>query len=229
MRKMIRILIATALVMGLASVAMARIEGTPHDVNVMKAGTGLEICAMCHTPHSGTGDYPLWNRQQAATSYGLYDSPTYDATAATNLQAPSTLCMICHNGVASQLVNYPGVYSVPDTSYDLDLNNFVSPWTNLGTGMTDDHPVSFTYNPSSDYDGNDFPPIATDAGSGRKYANGAQADYPLYGSGNDQFECATCHSVHDTENYTGKGQTQVYFLRTDNSGSAMCTDCHRAR
>jgi hypothetical protein len=159
----------------------------------------------------------------------MYDSISFDMGPAntTGPRNPSALCLVCHNGVASTLVNYPGPCSNPDAAYDFQIAGCAD----LGTDLTDDHPVSFNYNNALDLDLNNFP-LAQNIGlRGRLVIPGATANYPLYGElgAKDWFECATCHSVHDLADYPGKGTTQVYFLRADNTGSAMCLDCHTAR
>lgn len=248
MKKLLTILFAVILVVGTATLVTAGVANTPHDVQIIRGTTGLEPCAMCHTPHSGTGDYPLWNRQQDAQSYTLYDSPTFDMQAAADLQAPSTLCMVCHNGATSQLVNYPGPRSTENTNYNMVGGELVFPWTDLTTDMRNDHPVSFTYDPALDdvVDNNGFPAATTDGTTGRKYIEGTGAKYPLYGPNMDQMECSTCHSVHHTVSGYGESMdadclsgarsgpacsvgTQVYFLRRSNAGSQMCIDCHKNR
>lgn len=250
MKKVLVIALAFSLVLGIASLLYAvsetvpGIQETPHDVRVMTGETTAEPCAMCHTPHSGTGDYPLWNRDQGAQTYQMYDSPSFDmGTAGSQPQAPSSLCLVCHNGVYSTLVNYPGPGSHQNENYDFEMNPTF--WAMLGTDLTNDHPISFTYNPALDTDLNGFPLGNTQCTGGNPnrlcIAPGSPntigfIGYPLYGANHDQFECATCHSVHDTVLYSGKllvgGKsvgTQVFFLRHDNSGSQMCAACHRNR
>lgn len=227
-------------------IAWTMIEGTPHDVNVMRQTTGLEPCAMCHTPHKQTDNiYPLWNRTQASQTYTMYESPTFDMVGAPGWQprTPSTLCLTCHNGVASQLINYPGPGSRQDTNYDFVDNDplLQSGQSNLGTDLRGEHPVSFDYDPTLDAqtDNNGFPAsIPIQVGNTTRYFIPGQLGdntYPLYGNGDD-FECSTCHAVHHTVQYDGpmmdngiSSGTQVYFLRSDNSSSRMCTDCHRNR
>ena len=244
MKRIFLVLLMLTFLLSAGTAVWAVVEGTPHDVNVMLQTTGLEICAMCHTPHSGTGEYPLWNRTQAAQNYTMYASDTFDMidTTHTAPQGVSALCMVCHNGVASQLVNYPGPKSTPNTDYDFTDGDakLTAPWTNLGTDMTDDHPISFTYNTALDdvTDANGFPAAIT-VSTGTKtrmMIPGTGANYPLYGTNQDQMECATCHSVHHTATYDGplmdsgeSAGTQVFFLRNDNAGSQMCTDCHTNR
>jgi len=208
------------------SYVFASVIGTPHDL-------APEPCAMCHTPHNASGQYPLWNREQATsgsyTMYGSINSPSFDmgVGAASTPGNPSNLCLVCHNGQFSSLVNYPGPCNVnPDPAYDLE----VAGCANLELDLTNDHPISFTYNPALDAssDNNGFPNI-TNVTATRNAIVGAISGtyYYLYGSSpNNQFECATCHSVHDVATYDGKGSTTVYFLRHDNAGSTLCRDCH---
>lgn len=231
MKKFLLSVLVLSLLMGAATFAWATVIGTPHDL-------APEPCAMCHTPHSGTGDYPLWNRLQEAPPYTLYKSISFDMgdTAAVQPRSPSSLCLVCHNGVASELVNYPGPSSNPDGAYDIQ----VAGWADLGSELKDEHPIGFNYQSSPDLDNNAFPdatPVRTTLVGGNmvntRYAiKSGETNYYLYGNGisdNKWFECATCHSVHDLGIYEGKGDYQVYFLRHDNTGSEMCLDCHIKR
>jgi hypothetical protein len=229
MKKFLLPVLVTCLLIGAATFVWASVIGTPHDL-------APEPCAMCHTPHSGTGDYPLWNRTQPAQTYVLYNSISFDMGPATQPRSPSSLCLVCHNGVASELVNYPGPCSNPDSAYDIE----VAGCADLGTTLSDDHPISFNYNATGvDLDNNNFP-IANNVGpAGRpRYAiqgGISGTNYFLYAESGGTvvtdrwFECATCHSVHDLAVYPGKGVEQVYFLRSDNTGSQMCLDCHQDR
>jgi len=220
---------------------------TPHDVQVMTGEDGLEPCAMCHSPHATGTEYPIWNRDQAAQSYSMYNSVTFDMdNNASGPGNPSNLCLVCHNGVFSTLINYPGPGSHQNELYDFEMNPTF--WAMIGTDLHNDHPISFSYIPALDevQDGNGFPStIDCPVGSTRRYfvqadeclgGTGFGPGFPLYGTTNDKFECSTCHSVHDTVDYPGKqivgGKsvgTQVFFLRCDNRGSKFCGDCHKRR
>lgn len=223
MKKFLLAVLVLCFMVGIATFVYATVIGTPHDLTP-------EPCAMCHTPHSGTGQYPLWNRSQAQQNYDLYKSISFDMGPADQPRAPSSLCLVCHNGVASTLVNYPGPCSNPDPAYDIQ----VAGCADLGTDLSNDHPISFNYDNSADLDNNGFPQ-ATPAGTRTdrfEIVGGLSGtEYFLYsGSGDGKgFECATCHSVHDLAGYPGKGNYQVYFLRSDNTGSSMCLDCHQNR
>jgi len=248
MKKVLMLVLSLTLVLGVATLLRAGVTGpgvyeTPHDVRVITGEEGLEPCAMCHSPHSGTGDYPLWNRDQGPQTYTLYASPSYDMYSGSQPQSPSSLCLVCHNGVFSSLVNYPGPGSHSGEEYDYEMNPTF--WAMIGTDLTNDHPISFTYDPSMDstQDNNGFPPTE-ECVTGTRIRNwipsaslGTTLQYPLYGGTTSnpgfEFECATCHSVHDTVPYAGKqlvgGKsvgTQVFFLRASNAESAMCADCH---
>ena len=228
MKKYLFPILSVILVVGMATIVWATVMGTYHEI-------ASEPCAVCHTPHSGSGDYPLWNRTQAPQTWTVYDSISFDMGPANNPpRSPSSLCLVCHNGVFSSLVNYPGPCSVTDAQYDVEIAGC----TDLGTDLMDDHPVSFDYYPNYDVDGNNFPPainISLSPTRTRYVIPGTTADYFLYAesaataSANGWFECATCHSVHDLATYPGKGDYQVYFLRADNTSSQMCRDCHTLR
>ncbi|MBE0427790.1 MAG: hypothetical protein IBX72_14245 [Nitrospirae bacterium] len=231
MKKFLLPILGAILVVGMATIVWASVIGTPHDL-------APEPCAMCHTPHHATGEYPLWNRTQADQTYILYESYTFDMgptgvrPPAGELWSPSSLCLVCHNGVFSQLVNYPGPCSPADSAYDLIVRGCAE----LGTDLTNDHPIAFVYDDTKDVDGNLFPPAAPNPKNPSRYEIvGAFSTTPYFLYGGDgtvdgkAFECATCHSVHDLANYPGKGDYQVYFLRNDNTGSLMCRDCHTAR
>jgi hypothetical protein len=237
--------IATALRAGMTAPGVLN---TPHDVQVMTGETGLEPCAMCHSPHATGSEYPIWNRDQAAQTYQMYNSATFDMQTGTPTGPgnPSSLCLVCHNGVFSNLINYPGPGSHQNELYDFEMNPTF--WAMIGTNLMNDHPISFEYNPVLDnnQDRNGFP-TTVPCGVGTAVrafiqptlcagAPGFGPGFPLYGSANTMFECATCHAVHDTVDYPDKqlvgGKSvgnQVFFLRCDNQGSKFCGDCHKRR
>lgn len=231
MKKILIVLLAAA-ILASAGIALAGVSGTPHDIRT--TGFAGEPCAWCHTPHQGlsaviTPQYPLWNRSQAVQVYSPYTSNTFEMGAANAaLDNGSATCMVCHNGVASTLVNYPGRGSVVQANYSLTI---AGAWTNLGTDLQNEHPVSFTYNNALDSQNNGFPPSAAGV------IGAANVNFPLYdpaGQANTpiQFGCATCHTVHHTPiaSYQAGGNVaggdEVFFLRTSNDGSGMCAECH---
>ena len=217
--------IASILVLVAAGVALAGVGGTPHDLRGTSAvNNSQEVCAACHTPHGAvsSANGPLWNRSQAAQSYTFYSSSTFDMTV-NGLGPKSLACLTCHNGVTSSLVNAPGPGSGAGVTWQM-----TNPSNNeaiIGTDLSNDHPVGFTYDPNADLNNNGFPAVnqaTNEIGTTGLYVFDENV-------GNDQMECATCHDVHDTVTYAGKGNTTVHFLRMSNAGSAMCAACHTNR
>jgi predicted CXXCH cytochrome family protein len=82
----------------------------------------------------------------------------------------------------------------------------------MGTDLTDDHPISFTYNAAlAGDDGGLVDPETTASGLGGTI----EADLLF----NGRLECASCHDPHDE-----LGNDRM--LRLSNAGSAFCLACH---
>jgi predicted CXXCH cytochrome family protein len=202
----------------------ASIVGSKHDLRAIGGGTptgsGLvEVCAVCHTPHqaaSANAQDPLWNHTGSATgSFGVYASDTLDATPADiggdamGAQSPSRLCMSCHDGTISVLSMYnppnSGAGTVIALTDRIDSSGRIISSSHMGTSLTDDHPVNFTYD------------------TALAIADGALVDPAVSTAVSDlliggQVGCASCHDVHDPAN--------VPFLVTPNTASALCLTCH---
>lgn len=156
------------------------------------------ICIFCHTPHSAqkpTDDaMPLWNRGLSAQRYTPYASPTLKASPLPDQpNGSSRLCLSCHDGTIA-LGNYGGS-PMTDT-------RMLTGTANLGTDLSDDHPISFEY-PNSDQ----LVPVTA-----------LPREVKLqYGT---LLQCSSCHDPHD--NQFGN------FLVLDNrlSGSPLCVACH---
>lgn len=198
----------------------ASVVGSKHDLRVVgggtAAGTGLtEVCVSCHTPHQATlaaGQDPLWNHTGTATAlFGVYASGTLNAVpteiggAAMGAQSVSLLCMSCHDGTVSvvSMYNVPNVGAVTPTAVAgrIDAAGLIISNSNVGTSISNDHPVNFTYNAAlvtADGGGLAAPPAALLIGG--------------------MVQCSSCHDVHDPLN--------VPFLTMNNTGSALCLQCH---
>ncbi|MBI5234496.1 MAG: hypothetical protein HY880_09090 [Deltaproteobacteria bacterium] len=131
--------------------------------NSSSLGT-TEICVFCHTPHHGTTNAPLWNKGQQTTTYTAYGS-TIGGTNITNssIGAATLACLSCHDGVNTfdTLVNAPGKGNNGSNSASslsgVDMgwifiedgdtkSDYMTSWRlNVGTDLTNDHPVSVTY------------------------------------------------------------------------------------
>lgn len=201
MRKILGVTLGLVLVAGFAS---AQITGSAHDFSQQNWGTN-EICQPCHTPHNASTALPvvLWNHAVTTATYTLYSSPTMNAQTGQP-DGVSKACLSCHDGTVA-LDSFGGSTG----------QNFIGGDANFGTDLTNDHPVSFTYNNAlATTDGGLYQPTTTDSGLGSTIA----ADM-LFGAGNDQVECASCHDVHNAAN-------QESLLLKSNAGSALCLTCH---
>jgi len=204
MRKAIAM--AAALLFVGTTTAMAQgIDGSAHDfVGKSWNGTG-EICVVCHTPHNAiTGAQPLWNHELSAeNAYTLYTSNTLTAIVGQPA-AESKNCLSCHDGTVA-LENFGGTTG-GSTKIDAEHD--------LGTDLSDDHPISFTYDAGlSTSDGGLFDPTTT--GSGLPAGGTITADMLFAG----ELQCSSCHGVH---NESGVAK----LLVKANSNSALCLTCH---
>ena len=187
-----------------ASVGFAQgISGTAHDFS-STSWSGGQICVVCHTPHNSdvtVSDAPLWNHEVTAATFTLYSSSTFDASIAQP-NGRSKLCLSCHDGTVA-VDNFGGATggSVHVTGDAL-----------LGTNLSNDHPVSFTYDATlATNDGGLFNPSTANSGLG-----GTIADDMLFSG---ELQCASCHDVHN-----GAGISKL--LVKSNAGSDLCLTCH---
>jgi len=181
------------------------ILASKHDLSVagpgtIKAVTESEVCIFCHTPHRA-GQAPLWNHTLSAATYIPYSSSTTKAAIGQPTGA-SKLCLSCHDGtVALGMVGTrSGVIAMKSGVSTLPVGR-----SNLGTDLSDDHPVSFTYDNA-----------LTTANGQLKDPSSLTAKVRL--DHDKQLQCTSCHDPHD--NQFGK------FLVQDNTASALCMNCH---
>ena len=192
----------------------------------IKSTDQQEICVFCHTPHQAikNDSIPLWNHTLSSTaSYGTYTSPTFMFNTTTNLSESdiadvggtdetnavvTNLCLSCHDGTIAinsfnNTSNFFPVTTMTDSGTGrLTVDGKLAPTavTNLGTDLSDDHPVNFTYREDID------PSLK---------AKTALVNARLY---DNKVQCASCHDPHISD--------QPAFLRTTMVGSALCLECH---
>lgn len=211
------LIIALCLLFVIASVAVAGIKNSKHDLSSSggqntRSTNVDEICVFCHTPHASNTSMtaaPLWNRSDNNTTWqntSAYSSSTMNGTSSTpaNANAISKACLSCHDGNVGDetLVNGPGSGTGSSISWQ---NNTFSTVANLNdsAGLTNDHPIGLN--------------MATISSADPGIYNAPQnSSLRLF---NGLVECATCHSVHNSTTYQP-------FLAMDNAGSAMCLACH---
>lgn len=181
----------------------AAITGSAHDFSSAGWNSTGEICIVCHTPHNAdqtVTDAPLWNHQVTTATFTVYSGAgTLDATVGQP-DGVSKLCLSCHDGTVA-LDSFGGTTTG---------TNYVTGNSNLGTDLSNDHPISFTYDSAlATADGELVTPQSTSTVDGT---------LPLF---NGKLECATCHDVHNT---ASAGNPNL--LLKDNTGSALCLSCH---
>ena len=226
---------------GAAFAQTTTIVGTAHDFSDDSPliDTGNEICVVCHAPHNtynptegNVGSVaelgPLWNRALTqVTSYSMYNATVrvgsdIDAVYMGTSQPSgvSKLCLSCHDGTIA--IDSYGRDASGNTVTGANLVTAFNANANIGEGsgttgvLENDHPVGFTFT------SNTLDPEIAPSGGG-VVAGLKGTDLPLFGLGNDQMECATCHDVHATGTFDK-------LLRVQNNNpadpSALCLNCH---
>ena len=252
MKKLFTLILFATLAMA-AFAYSASIVNSRHDLTKVRAthdsfGYGNlhlndygEVCVYCHTPHGGSTDAPLWNRNTPAGSYQVYNSSaTMDTTVPGMPNAISLACLSCHDGTIAvdSIINAPGSGA-----------NLTGPWPNgmsetlfnshakmeatsgqwgqscgvchdadggPGDGEHDGTATYLTQDLSDDHPISMSYPTPAQDPYFKTTSDVASAGLRLFSS--DTVECPTCHDVHDP--------AITPFLRISNSGSALCTACH---
>ncbi len=171
----------------------------PGDV---RAAAEEQVCIFCHTPHHASPVVPLWNRSMPLDAYTPYTSRALDAEPGQPT-GDSKMCLSCHDGTIalgavlsrpSPIVMRSGITVMPPGG------------SNLGTDLSDDHPVSFRY---------------TSALAAQDQHLKLPANLPpeVRLDANQEMQCTTCHDPHN--NALGD------FLVMHNEDSNLCRACHQ--
>lgn len=194
-----------------ASVASAAIAGESHDLSASGPNANFRdatysACQYCHAPHNVnttvTGA-PLWNRNAPAGPFTPYTSLTLNQTANAVPNANSATCLSCHDGSSA----VGDMYANADVTFT--TNTMAASYANVGTDLTDDHPVSIRYVPAA----GQFDSVANVTAGGQLNLYGA--------AGSETVECGSCHDPHGDSDGATSGPS---FLRM--SAGAICTECH---
>jgi hypothetical protein len=227
------------------------IRNTKHNLSVngpgtVKATSETQICVFCHTPHGAENipKAPLWNRKLSTATYTTYTSSSIDADAAELAAGPggsSKLCLSCHDGtmalgsvnVLNGNVNPTIALSGTAAGAMPAASGATTGFTrNLGVNLTNDHPISFTYDTAlANRDGELRAPDGTTVGT---RSSGVKPKLPLEAG---QMQCSTCHDPHLRETDATKGPAK--FLRLNRfqestplggvfseSADIICLACH---
>ncbi len=207
------------------------------------ATTESQICAFCHTPHGANNapKAPIWNRKFSGATYTPYDSTSMDAIDIGQPNTKSKLCLSCHDGtlaigavnVLNREVN-PQV-SVAGTQADgtipAGLGERSGFTRRIGIDLTNDHPISFTYDSSQAFRDGELRDPNTVHFLGER-SPGHKPTIPLEEA---QMECISCHDPHVRDS---SGEN-IKFLRVnrfqkaqpvegtyDQANDIICLACH---
>jgi len=181
--------------------APAEITGSKHDFSGKNWNTSGEVCLPCHSAHNANSALvPLWNHETTTALFQLYEGETFDATDLGQPEGVSKACLSCHDGSVA-LDAFGGKAG----------SRMIARAANLGTDLTDDHPISFTYQSSLDNGDGTLAALTDSNGEG-----GTIEDWLVDG----RMECSSCHDVHNTANVEK-------LLLKDNARSALCFTCHK--
>jgi hypothetical protein len=199
---------ACALLTALAGTARAQITNSMHDFSA-NSWSGGEICKPCHTPHfaqPSTLSGALWNHAVTNATYTLFGGGV--GTAVTDLDTNSRLCLSCHDGTVA-LDSFGGTTGT----------TFIPARSNLGTDLSDDHPIGSTA----------IYPTGTSTSFNPQ--NASHQVVSAWGTlrlrswvdptGTTQYVvgCRSCHDPHNRGNYG-------HMLQFSNAASHVCLTCH---
>jgi hypothetical protein len=242
---------------GLPSSRVSDVRNTKHNLGILSstasrtviADTEDEICVFCHTPHGAEMTQgPLWNRNLSTATYDTYNSGSLDATLeGVALDQPngiSKLCLSCHDGtiavgsvrvlngaVATGLISMAGVET--DGTMPVGLGVTTGFTRRIGTDLTNDHPISFTYDSALATKDGELRDPANEANIGNR-SPGVTPHVPLE---NDQLQCNSCHDPHIRD--AVDASKSIKFLRLnrfqkvsptattfDETNDIICLACH---
>ncbi len=189
------IMVFCAILLLFKSVALGKVKGSPHDLSAIDEG---DSCSFCHTPHNSLPHTPGWSHKLSRTVYKIYQSSSLEATVGQPTGS-SKLCLSCHDGTVAMTDKVKGLK-------ESKRSIFITPGkSNLGTDLSDDHPISFVYNNAL-------------AAKDSQIAVPSTIAEELKLDRSKELQCTTCHSAHD--NQYGD------FLVLPNNRSQLCIGCH---
>jgi predicted CXXCH cytochrome family protein len=188
--------------------AFAEITASAHDFRTDTwYSDNTEICKACHAPHANQGHVdgdPLWNRTKTLETFDMYVGLEITGTQDASPSGVSKLCLTCHDGTIA-LDSYGGGSGTGGTMASL------YPAANVGTDLSDDHPISLTYVGTAGG--------LVDEGTASGLAGGGTIAQDLLFGLTNTVECGSCHDVHNA-------YTQANLLVKANTNSDLCQTCH---
>lgn len=179
-----------------------RINNSPHNLNNYPGINipGNQICLPCHIPHNAQAPEAgqrnlLWNHAATNQTFVMFSS------SAGQPQGTSKLCLSCHDGVTA-IDSYGGTIG----------NTTITGTANLGTDLSNDHPIGVEY-PTTRIGQSWNSPDTFGPG-----INGSSGIRLVTVNGVKRVECNSCHNPHNN----GLGN----FLRVPIQQSYLCLQCH---
>jgi predicted CXXCH cytochrome family protein len=179
----------------------------PHNLSAtgsgpIRATMEDQVCIFCHAPHNSTPIRPLWNRFTPIEAYRIYTSRSLDAEPGQPTGA-SKMCLSCHDGTIA-------LGSIVSRDRPIQMSGapgaLAHGASNLGTDLSDDHPISFRYD-------------AALAARDRRLRDPSLLPSAIRLDVNQELQCTSCHDAHD--NAYGN------FLVMPNDSSQLCSSCHQ--
>jgi predicted CXXCH cytochrome family protein len=205
-RATVSLILSAAAAAPAAGQASSVVNG-PHNLStsgpgMLRATSEEQVCLFCHAPHNASMVQPLWNRYMPVNAYTVYSSTALDALPAQPTGS-SKMCLSCHDGTIAvgSVVSRNQTIRMASGATILPAGD-----TNLGTDLSDDHPISFRFDSSL-------------VGKDPKLANPHALPAQIALDVNGELQCTSCHDPHD--NSFGD------FLVMGNSNSALCRSCHQ--
>jgi predicted CXXCH cytochrome family protein len=183
------------------------VVNSPHNLSAggpgnVHAAMEDQVCIFCHAPHNSAPVRPLWNRNMSTEAYTIYTSRAQQAKPGQPTGV-SKMCLSCHDGTialgsvvsrGTPIQMAGGVTTIPAGA------------ANLGTDLSDDHPISFRYDTSL-------------AAKNPKVKDPAVLPPQIHLDSNAELQCTSCHDAHN--NALGD------FLVMRNDTSQLCKSCHQ--
>ncbi len=210
----------------------------------VQATNESQICAFCHTPHKTATQpkAPIWNRKLSGVTYTPYTSTSMDAVDLGQPNTKSKLCLSCHDGTLAigtvnvlnreenPIIPMAGVQA--DGTIPAGLGERSGFTRRIGTDLTNDHPISFTYDSAQFVRDGELRDPAIEPFLGVRTQGGHKPTIPL---DDGQMECVSCHDPH----IRSSSGENVKFLRVnrfqqaqpvegsfDLANDVICLACH---